>query len=68
MSEKPIKPLSSLPAKPKPKQSLTFNDGLNFGMGFFVAGFLFFVCVMPIMLGVLYIFLQSLGETLSKFD
>lgn len=63
MSEKPIKPLSSLPAKPKPKQSLTFTDGLNFGMGFFVAGFFFFVCVMPIGLGALYVFLQEIVDT-----
>lgn len=30
------------------KQSLTFNDGLNFGCGFFVAGFMFFVCALPL--------------------
>lgn len=66
MSEKVIKPLSSPPAKPKPKQTLTFNDGLNFGMGFFVAGFLFFVCVMPLGLIALYVFLLQLAELLPK--
>lgn len=30
------------------KQNLTFNDGLNFGCGFFVAGFMFFVCALPV--------------------
>lgn len=62
MNEKPIKPLS----KPKAKQTLTFNDGLNFGMGFFVASFLFFVCILPIALGAVYVFLASLGRTLGN--
>ena len=30
------------------KQKLTFNDGLNFGCGFWVAGFMFFVIALPI--------------------
>lgn len=28
--------------------SLTFSDGLNFGCGFFVAGFLFFIFFLPL--------------------
>jgi hypothetical protein len=59
MSEKPIKPLTTA----KPKQALTFTDGLNFGMGFFVAGALFFICVLPISLGAIYLFLVSIGQT-----
>ncbi len=31
-----------------PGPSLTFSDGLNFGCGFFVAGFLFSVLFLPL--------------------
>lgn len=43
MSEKVIKPL-----RPAAKQTLFFADGFFFGCGFWVAGFIFFVVVIPV--------------------
>jgi hypothetical protein len=62
MIEKPeLKPL-----KPKPPQKsgpqLTFSDGLNFGCGFWVAGFLFSIVAVP----VIAIILTVLGALASR--
>lgn len=48
------------------KSNLTFNDGLNFGCGFFVAGAMFVVCVLPIAAGVLAIIVQVLTEVIGR--
>lgn len=49
MSEEPkLKPIPKRPAPIKRGPSLTFSDGLNFGCGFWVAGFLFFVIGVPV--------------------
>lgn len=44
--EKPI--IKSLKPTIEKKTSLTFSDGLNFGCGFWVAGFLFTIIALPV--------------------
>lgn len=71
-----IKPLSkSKPApesslKPKPvmithHSGLSISDGLNFGCGFWTAGFLFFVVALPVGAIILTVVLGALGNVLS---
>lgn len=43
-------------------QTLTFSDGLNFGCGFWVAGFLFFVVAVPVGGVALTMILAALGR------
>lgn len=48
------------------KQTLTFSDGLNFGLGLLVASLLFVVCILPIGVGALVIVLQMLGFAIGQ--
>lgn len=57
MTIKPLKPKEP-PAKPP---SLTFSDGLNFGCGFWVAGFLFSIVATPVIVLILSILIGLLG-------
>lgn len=43
------------------KQKLTFTDGLNFGCGFWVAGFMFFTVALPLGVFVVMLFLAVFG-------
>ncbi|GIK36586.1 MAG: hypothetical protein BroJett011_04190 [Chloroflexota bacterium] len=66
----PLKPLksrsetASVPASPparKPGPNLTFSDGLNFGCGFFVAGFLFSILIIPVSVFMISLLIGLLG-------
>lgn len=47
------------------KQKLTFNDGLNFGCGFWVAGFMFFIVALPLGVVTIITFLALFGTLLG---
>jgi hypothetical protein len=64
MSEKVVKPLSKSAPLLKPP-SLTFSDGLNFGCGFWTAGFLFFVVALPVGAVILTVILGALGNAIG---
>jgi hypothetical protein len=51
------------PLNPKPSSGprLTFSDGLNFGCGFWVAGFLFFVVAVPVVSIGIALFLRNIN-------
>lgn len=58
-----IKPL----AKPKePRTPLTFTEGFNFGLGFWVAGFLFLTVGVPILAVLAFIAVAFLGASLGN--
>jgi len=78
MSEKIVKPLTKVSAtpesppvtKPQPviitnNPKLSFSDGLNFGCGFWAAGFLFFVVALPVGAVILTVILGALGNALG---
>lgn len=46
--------------------TLTFSDGLNFGMGLLVASLLFVVCILPIGVGVLAVVVRALGFAVGQ--
>jgi hypothetical protein len=48
------------------RQTLTFSDGLNFGMGLLVASLLFVVCILPLGAGALVVVLQTLGFAIGQ--
>lgn len=43
------------------KEKLTFSDGLNFGCGFFTAGFIFSVIIIPVTMVLIAILTTILG-------
>ena len=43
------------------KEKLTFSDGLNFGCGFFAAGFLFSIIIIPVTMVLVAILTAVLG-------
>ena len=44
------------------KEKLTFSDGLNFGCGFFTAGFIFSVIIIPVTMVLIAILTTILGN------
>lgn len=65
MSER-IKSLGKPFAEEKaPRKPLTFTEGFNFGLGFWVAGFFFLVVGVPILTVLAFIILAFLGASLG---
>lgn len=58
-----IKPLSK-PVK-ETRKTLTFTEGFNFGLGFWVAGFLFLTVGVPILTVLAFLALAFLGASLG---
>ena len=69
-----IKSLKPNPPKKQPSTNssiqrvefrLTFSDGLNFGCGFFVAGFLFSMVFIPLTTIFVFVLIPALGLALT---
>lgn len=66
MSEN-IKPLNkSVPKEVSTRKPLTFTEGFNFGLGFWIAGFIFLVFGVPIFTVLAFIALTILGSSFGN--